>query len=71
VTDPDCPTCLDAVTDTTVGSTPWHNVTLSFTAGPKTQAVRVSVWRSRSRVFPMEISGTFWVDAVSVRAEQH
>jgi hypothetical protein len=71
VIDPDCPTCLDAVTDTTVGSTDWHNVTLSFTAGPQTQAVRIAVWRPRSRVFPMEISGTFWLDAVSVRAEQH
>jgi len=71
VTDPDCPTCLDAATDTTVGSTDWHNVTLNFTAGPQTQAVRVSVWRPRSRVFPMEISGTFWLDAVSIRAERH
>ena len=70
VTDPDCPTCLDAVTDTTVGSTDWHNVTLKFAASPQTQAVRVSVWRPRSRVFPMEISGTFWLDAVSIRAEQ-
>ena len=70
VTDPDCPTCLDAVTDSTVGSTPWHKVTMSFAAGAKTQAVRVSVWRARSRVFPMEISGTFWLDAVSLRAEQ-
>jgi hypothetical protein len=70
VTDPDCPACLDAVTDTTVGSTDWHNVTLKFAAGPQTQAVRVSVWRPRSRVFPMEISGTFWLDAVSLRAEQ-
>ncbi len=70
VTDPDCPSCLDASTDTTVGSTPWHTVTLRFSAGPQTQAVRVSVWRPRSRVFPMEISGSFWLDAVSVRAEQ-
>ena len=57
VTDPDCPSCLDAWTDTTVGSTPWHTVTLKFSAGPQTQAVRVSVWRPRSRTFPMEISG--------------
>ena len=69
VTDPECPTCLDAVTDPTVGSTPWHSVILKFTAGPQTQAVRISVWRPRSRVFPMEISGSFWLDAVSVRPE--
>jgi hypothetical protein len=71
VTDPDCPTCLNVETDPTVGSTPWHNVTLKFTAGPQTQAARISVWRPRSRVFPMEISGSFWLDAVSVRPEHH
>jgi hypothetical protein len=71
VTDPGCPTCVDAVTDTTVGSTPWHKVTLQFTAGPQTQAVRIFVWRPRSRVFPMEISGTFWLDSVSFRAVKH
>jgi Flp pilus assembly protein TadD len=69
VTDPDCPTCLNAVTDTTVGSTPWHQVTLEFTSGLQTHAVRVSVWRPRSRVFPMEISGSFWLDAVSLSPE--
>jgi hypothetical protein len=71
VTDADCPSCLDARTDTTVGSTPWHTVTQKFSAGPQTQAVRVAVWRQRSRVFPMEISGTFWLDDVSVRAEKY
>jgi Tfp pilus assembly protein PilF len=71
VTDPDCTACLIAVSDVTVGSTPWHKVTLQFTAGPQTQAVRVSVWRPRSRVFPMEISGSFWLDAVSLSPEHH
>jgi tetratricopeptide (TPR) repeat protein len=68
VTDPACPSCLDASTDTTLGSTEWHKVTLTFSAGPRTQAVRVSIWRPRSRVFPMEISGSFWLDAVCLRA---
>src|SRR5208283_5403688 len=70
VTDPACPRCLDASTDTTLASTPWRQVTLRFTAGAQTQAVRVSVWRARSRSFPMEISGSFWLDSVSVRAER-
>jgi hypothetical protein len=69
VIDPDCTACLNAVSDKTVGSTPWHKVTVPFTAGPQTQAVRVSVWRPRSRVFPMELSGSFWLDAVSLRPE--
>jgi hypothetical protein len=71
VTDPVCPGCLNAWTDATVGTTPWHRVTLRFSVGPQTQAVRVSVWRPRSRMFPMDISGTFWLDAVSIRAEPH
>jgi len=68
VTDPACPSCLDASTATTVGSTPWHTVTLNFSAGPQTQAMRVSVWRPRSQTFPTEITGTFWLDAVSLKA---
>ena len=69
VTDPSCPSCLNASTEASVGSTPWHKVSLRFSSGPQTQAVRVSVWRARSRVFPMEISGSFWLDAVCLRAE--
>jgi hypothetical protein len=68
VTDPACSSCLDASTATTVGTTPWHTVTLNFFAGPQTQAVRVSVWRPRSQTFPTEITGTFWLDAVSLKA---
>lgn len=70
VTDPDCTACLNVWTDAAVGSTPWHKVTLRFSTGPHTQAVRLSVWRPRSRTFPMDISGSFWVDAVSIRAER-
>jgi len=57
----------DAVSETTVGTTPWHPVRVSFSTGPKTQAVRVSFWRPRSRAFPTEISGTAWLDSVSLR----
>jgi hypothetical protein len=56
----------DAISDTTVGTTPWHPLRLSFSTGPQTRAVRVSFWRPRSRVFPTEISGTSWLDAVSL-----
>ena len=69
VVDADCPRCLDVATDAAVGTTGWHPVSLRFTTGPQTRAVRVSVWRTRSRVFPMEISGSFWLDSVSLRAE--
>jgi hypothetical protein len=66
VTDPDCPTCLNALTETTVGTTAWHQVTLDFKAGAQTCVVRLSVWRARSWTFPMEISGSFWLDDVSI-----
>ena len=59
----------DAVSETAVGTTPWHLVRVSFTTGPHTQAVQVSFWRPRSRVFPTEIVGTAWLDAVSLRPE--
>lgn len=64
----------DAVSDTTLGTTRWHPVHLYFSTGRKTQAVRLSVWRPRSRVFPTEISGSFWLDAVSLECidcDQH
>ncbi len=66
VTDPDCTACLNTATQTTVGTTPWHPVALDFAAGAHARVVRLSVWRARSRTFPMEISGSFWLDDVSI-----
>jgi hypothetical protein len=66
VTDPDCPSCLNVSTQTTVGTTKWHELSLDFAAGAHTQMVRLSVWRARSWTFPMEISGSFWLDDVSI-----
>ena len=68
VLDPACHACLDVSSETTVGTTPWHAVTLKFSTGVQTQVVRVSLWRPRSRSFPTEITGTFWLDAVSLKA---
>jgi hypothetical protein len=67
VVDPSCPQCPAAVSETTVGTTGWHPVSVKFTTGPATQAVRVEVCRPRSRVFPMEITGRFWLDDVTVK----
>jgi hypothetical protein len=66
VLDPACPACLDVSSETTVGTTPWHAVSLKFSTGVQAQVVRVSVWRPRSRSFPTEITGTFWLDTVSL-----
>jgi len=68
VTDPACPACLDSQSESALGTTPWHPVSLRFTTGARTRLVRLSVWRPRSRSFPPEISGSFWLDLVSIRA---
>jgi len=59
----------DAISETTVGTTEWHAVSLSFLTGPETQSVRLSLWRLRGRIFPMEISGSFWLDAATLECK--
>jgi tetratricopeptide (TPR) repeat protein len=66
VRDPLCARCLDASTEATLGTTPWGMVSLRFSTGERTQVLRVSVWRPRTRTFPPEITGTFWLDSVSI-----
>lgn len=66
VVDPACPSCLDVSSDATVGTTAWHPLRLSFSTGAQTRFVWLSVWRARSRTFPTEITGRFWLDAVSL-----
>jgi hypothetical protein len=67
VLDPDHPEVLDQSTEGTVGTTGWHRISLGFSAGADTKLVRLSVWRPRSRSFPFEISGSFWLDDVSLK----
>ena len=69
VLDPACPSCLDASTEGTVGTTGWHQVSVSFSTGPATYWVRLSVWRPRSLSFPTDITGAFWLDAVTLESE--
>lgn len=66
VSDPQRLSFEEVMTDTTIGTTGWHPVQLSFSTGPETQTVRVSIWRPRGRTFPMGISGSLWVDSVSL-----
>ena len=66
VSDTQQPSFRDAVRETTVGTTPWHPVRAYFSTGSRTRAVRLSVWRPRGRVFPTEISGSFWLDAIKL-----
>ena len=68
VVDPECPTCLDEATPPALATSSWHPVSLTFSTGADTRLIRLSVWRPRSRSFPFEITGTFWLDAVSLKA---
>lgn len=70
VRDLDCVTasCLDVSSAGVTANTPWHAVSLDFTTEPQTRFVRLSIWRPRSRGYPAEISGVFWVDDVSIIA---
>jgi hypothetical protein len=70
VTDPQCATCLDVATDAATRTAAWHEVSAQFTTGPHTDIVRVSIWRARSRSFPMEISGRAWFDDISLHPVQ-
>jgi len=67
VVDPDCPRCLNLSSEPTIGTAPWRRVSLKFSTGAQTHFVRLSIWRPRSRTFPTEIAGTFWVDAISLQ----
>jgi tetratricopeptide (TPR) repeat protein len=69
VTDPVCWQCLTASTEAVMGTTPWHQIALRFRTGPRTSAVRVSIWRARSLGYPTAILGTLWLDQVSLKAE--
>lgn len=67
VVDPQCETCTNAMTPQVIETRPWHKVEATFFTGPRTRVVKLSVFRPRSRVFPMEISGEFWMDSISVK----
>jgi hypothetical protein len=62
------PSHLDVSTSPVNGTTAWHPIELTFTTGPDTRCVRLAVWREKSRAFPTEISGRFWIDSVSMVA---
>jgi Flp pilus assembly protein TadD len=58
----------NVMSETTVGTTPWHQISLRFCAGPETKLVSLSVIRVRSRTFPTEITGSFWLDSVVLKS---
>jgi len=70
VRDPNCVSCLNVMTVGTVGTTSWHMVDMDFCTGPETRQVEISIWRPRSLGFPDEITGRFWLDAISLREDK-
>ena len=64
VEDPQCPACLSLASAGTVGTQSWQQMELQFRAPATGEMIRLSLWRPRSRSFPMEISGQFWLDDV-------
>lgn len=67
VADPQCAACLSLASAGTVGTQSWQVVELPFAAPAAAEVIRLSVWRPRSRSFPMSISGRFWLDDVDLR----
>ena len=66
VIDPECPSCVTGETEATTGTSDWHEVGTTIDAGPSTRFLRLSLWRPKSRTYPMDIEGKFWVDSISM-----
>jgi len=67
VADPGCATCPPVETAATIGTSPWNRVEAEFTTGAAQHLARISLVRPRSRTFPTQISGHFWLDDVRLR----
>ena len=67
VTDPLHPDSAPALSEATIGTTPWRQVGLDFCTGADTKLVQLSIIRLRSRGFPSEITGSFWLDNVILK----
>jgi tetratricopeptide (TPR) repeat protein len=68
VTEMGCPNCPEQTSAPTVGTTPWHLLEVPFVTQPQTQAVRISFWRPQDRHYSRDITGTVWLDDLTLRA---
>ncbi len=64
--DPRAPGELDASGDALSGTNGWSELSLKFRITPRLRFVRVGLWRARSSKFECNISGTAWLDDVSI-----
>ncbi len=63
-----CGGCVAQTSDPTVGTTPWHPVEVAFMTQPQTQAVRISFWRPQDQSYARDITGTVWLNDVTLRS---
>ena len=71
VVDPFCFNCLHVDAEAPLEAASWRPVRLQFATGPATQWVKLSIWRPRSRAYPSEIKGVFWLDDVRLAPAPH
>jgi hypothetical protein len=64
ITDMTPPFAILAETPAMTGTHPWTEVNVTFTAGPQTHGVTLTLRRVASRMFDNKIRGTVWVDDV-------
>jgi len=62
-----CGDCAARTSDPTVGTTPWHQIDVEFMTQAQTQAVKISFWRPQNQPYPSDITGTVWLDNVTLR----
>lgn len=63
-----CVNCDARTSDPTVGTTSWHPIEVEFMTQPQTQAVRISFWRPQEQRFSGDITGTVWLDDLTLRS---
>ena len=66
IIDPLRPKDLDTLTTNETGTLPWTMEEIEFTTGPETHLIYIYLRRMPSARFDNKISGTVWVDDVSV-----
>jgi tetratricopeptide (TPR) repeat protein len=64
--DPQHPNDLEAHTDDLTGTQPWTPLEVDLTTSPRTHFLLIQLRRIPSRLFDNKLSGTVWVDDVSL-----
>ena len=66
VADPDSPSRLSVSTESFLGTSDWQPVTVPFKVSTGTSLIAIRVIRQPSSKFDNKISGSFWIDALSL-----